>query len=78
MLRMLLPVTLLAIGPSVSAQDVAGINSAKNVLSGKPYSPYANRGFPTEVYFGDTHVHTALSGDAGGADCSRHVGCMLG
>ena len=67
MLRMLLPVTLLVIGPSVSAQDVAGINSAKNVLSGKPYSPYANRGFPTEVYFGDTHVHTALSGDAGGA-----------
>ena len=35
--------------------------------SSRPYSPYADRAFPTEVYFGDTHVHTALSADAGGA-----------
>lgn len=35
-------------------------------LPARPYSPYADRGFPTEVYFGDTHVHTALSADAGG------------
>ena len=34
--------------------------------AGRPYSPYADRAFPTEVYFGDTHVHTALSADAGG------------
>ncbi len=34
---------------------------------GRPYSPYADRAFPTEVYFGDTHVHTALSADAGGS-----------
>ncbi len=33
---------------------------------GRPYSPYAERAFPTNVYFGDTHVHTALSADAGG------------
>jgi hypothetical protein len=33
---------------------------------GRPYSPYADRAFPTDVYFGDTHVHTALSADAGG------------
>ncbi len=32
-----------------------------------PYSPFAGRDYPTEVYFGDTHVHTTLSGDAGGA-----------
>ena len=31
----------------------------------KEFSPYAGRGFPTEVYFGDTHLHTALSMDAG-------------
>jgi hypothetical protein len=31
----------------------------------KEFSPYANRGFPTNVYFGDTHLHTALSVDAG-------------
>ena len=30
------------------------------------YSPYAGRNFPTQVYFGDTHLHTALSGDAFG------------
>lgn len=33
----------------------------------RPYSPYADITYPTDVYFGDTHVHTALSGDAGGA-----------
>ncbi len=31
----------------------------------KEYSPYANRGFPTNVYFGDSHLHTSLSMDAG-------------
>lgn len=31
------------------------------------YSPYANQGYPTKVLFGDVHVHTGLSGDAGGA-----------
>jgi hypothetical protein len=29
------------------------------------YSPYAGRDFPTHPYFGDTHVHTATSFDAG-------------
>ena len=28
------------------------------------YSPYANRDFPTRALFGDTHHHTANSGDA--------------
>ena len=29
------------------------------------FSPYVNRGYPTNVYFGDTHLHTSLSMDAG-------------
>jgi len=29
------------------------------------YSPYAGRNFPTSAYSGDTHVHTAMSMDAG-------------
>lgn len=29
------------------------------------FSPYAGRNFPTRVYFGDTHLHTAVSVDAG-------------
>ncbi len=34
-------------------------------LPRREFSPYANRGFPTNVYFGDTHLHTSLSVDAG-------------
>ncbi len=32
---------------------------------GTAYSPYAGRGFPSRVYWGDTHLHTGLSMDAG-------------
>ncbi len=32
---------------------------------GKAYSPYAQRSFPSNVYWGDTHLHTGLSLDAG-------------
>ena len=49
---------------AVSAQDASGIEAAK--LKGRPYSPFADRAFPTDVYFGDTHVHTSISADAGG------------
>ena len=64
------PVTMLVLGflllaPMASAQDTAGIQA--EALKGRPYSPYAERAFPTDVFFGDTHVHTGLSGDAGGA-----------
>jgi hypothetical protein len=31
----------------------------------RPYSPYADRAFPTRPYFGDTHLHTSFSMDAG-------------
>lgn len=47
------------------AQDTPP-DQAADVLAGRPYSPYADRGFPEQVYFGDTHVHSALSADAGG------------
>jgi Protein of unknown function (DUF3604) len=30
-----------------------------------PYSPYASRTFPTRPFFGDTHLHTSFSMDAG-------------
>jgi hypothetical protein len=38
----------------------------------KPYSPYAGRGYPTRPLFGDTHLHTSASMDAGA------FGCRLG
>jgi hypothetical protein len=31
----------------------------------KHFSPYAGRNFPTQVFWGDTHLHTAQSMDAG-------------
>jgi hypothetical protein len=31
----------------------------------KSYSPYANRNFPTQVFWGETHLHTGMSMDAG-------------
>ncbi len=34
------------------------------IAAGK-FSPYAGRNFPTRVFFGDTHLHTAVSVDAG-------------
>jgi hypothetical protein len=31
----------------------------------RAYSPYAGRNFPTRPFFGDTHLHTSFSFDAG-------------
>ena len=39
--------------------------SLADVYTGKSYSPYAGRGFPSRVYWGDTHLHTVMSFDAG-------------
>ena len=39
--------------------------TAKQAWSGrKTYSPYANQAYPTRVFWGDTHLHTALSADS--------------
>ncbi|NIP98726.1 MAG: DUF3604 domain-containing protein, partial [Akkermansiaceae bacterium] len=37
----------------------------KGLYPGETFSPYANRNFPSHVYWGDTHLHTGLSLDAG-------------
>jgi hypothetical protein len=36
---------------------------------GKSYSPYAKRDFPNGLYWGDSHLHTGNSFDAGTAGC---------
>ena len=41
--------------------------AAKVFPAKPPYSPYAGRNFPTRPFFGDTHLHTSLSFDAGAA-----------
>jgi hypothetical protein len=38
-------------------------------LGGKPYSPYANVKYPKRPLFGDTHLHTGFSMDAGVWGC---------
>ena len=63
----LLVCTLAAVA-SVVAQ-VPPPKDTEAVLSksytGKSYSPYAQRGFPSRPYWGDTHLHTDISMDAG-------------
>jgi hypothetical protein len=46
--------------------DIGTLDPA-TVLPGKPpgYSPYAGRNFPSRVFWGDTHLHTSASLDAG-------------
>jgi hypothetical protein len=51
-----------------SAQHDAGIpqiDDIEGLYPGKAYSPYAQRSFPSHVYWGETHLHTGLSLDAG-------------
>ena len=58
----------LAIVLPASASDVGTpIPDAlvKGPYPGIGYSPYAQRDFPSNVYWGDTHLHTGLSLDAG-------------
>jgi hypothetical protein len=58
----------LAIPLAVAAQD-AGVpdeEALKKAHPAKPaYSPYVNRNYPTRPFFGDTHLHTSFSMDAG-------------
>jgi hypothetical protein len=49
---------------AATAQD-AGKPSPENLKAPKDYSPYVDRRYATSVYWGDQHLHTALSADAG-------------
>jgi len=51
---------------AVCAGSCAVLASMGLHAADKPYSPYADREFPTKLLFGETHVHSALSADAGG------------
>ena len=54
--------------PGLASAMDAGIPQIENIESlypGKAYSPYARRAFPSGLYWGETHLHTGLSLDAG-------------
>ena len=53
-------VLLLTSGAQAWAQDTPGPSDRKIT-----YSPYPAKAFPNRVYFGDTHLHTSYSADAG-------------
>jgi hypothetical protein len=53
---------------AVEQSDIGSADKAalqKVHPSKPPYSPYAGRNFPTRPFFGDTHLHTSFSMDAG-------------
>ncbi len=64
-----------ALAADATTTDVGTLDkeAAEKAFPAKPpYSPYAGRNFPTRPFFGDTHLHTSFSMDAGA------FGCRLG
>ena len=51
----------------LQAQDLTPSEENLQGVAGphEHYSPYAGRDFPADVYWGDTHLHTGMSMDAG-------------
>jgi len=56
---------LVGTATTASAQISPTKESLSGLYAGKAYSPYAERNFPDRVFWGDTHLHTGLSMDAG-------------
>ena len=60
-------IAILMISQPVAASDTGTptADMLSNAYTGKVYSPYAKRGIPERPLWGDSHLHTALSMDAG-------------
>jgi len=69
--KSLLPVAILAASmfpPAADAETYAGYGyepTKADHLGEKEYSPYLDIGYPQRVFWGDTHLHTTYSTDAG-------------
>lgn len=58
--------TLASVAWAAEPGNDEGITKSDVAKAFKPeFSPYAGRNYPTRVFFGDTHLHTAVSVDAG-------------
>jgi hypothetical protein len=55
----------LAISPTWSQDTLPTKDQVARLHATPEFSPYAGRSFPTKVLFGDSHLHTAISVDAG-------------
>ena len=60
-------VVALTLALPATAQDAGTPTAAtlSGAYTGKAYSPYAKRNFPERPLWGDSHLHTSLSMDAG-------------
>jgi hypothetical protein len=61
----MLSAATLLVPATTTAQFTPAEESLSGLYPGKAYSPYAQRSFPSQVFWGDTHLHTGLSMDAG-------------
>ncbi len=63
--------SMLLLGAVVAAAQTEGgmqvdEEQLSDIISDKPYSPFAGRTFPSRPLWGDSHLHTSSSFDAGG------------
>ena len=63
---MMLTLPCMTLASDIGSPDPEAIGG---LYPGKTYSPYAQRSFPSRVYWGETHLHTGLSLDAGLFGC---------
>ncbi|RYH09047.1 DUF3604 domain-containing protein [Tropicimonas sp. IMCC6043] len=56
---------LASLAMPAAAQFHPNPETLEGLYPGRAYSPYASRGFPSRVFWGDTHLHTGYSMDAG-------------
>ena len=77
-MKIILPLALVSVTLQAFAQDKPAVTdsgqinveAAARAFPKRGFSPYANRNYPTRVFWGDQHVHTGWSADAGAFGCT--------